>query len=631
MCGIGGIVSSDYSTLDYKSLKRMVQRVAHRGPDEEGFFFGHGIGLGHRRLSIIDLFTGRQPIGNEDGSIQVVFNGEIYNFPDLRRELEARGHRFSTRTDTEVLVHLYEEKGEDLLRDLNGMFAFALWDERRRKLLLARDRIGIKPLYYAFDGERFAFASEPKALLELPWIDRGLDLEGLSFFLSYDFIPAPHSIYRGIRKIPPGYFLVFKDGNLHLQRYWDLDLRDRLPEGLTEEELCDLLWGEFCRAVKMRLISDVPLGVLLSGGIDSSSVVAPLRPEGVKDLKTFSVGFEDPSFDESPYFRQVARLFETDHHEEILSPKSLLDILPEVASILDEPMADASIMPTYLLSRFTRRHVKVALGGDGGDELFAGYPTYQAWRIAKLYERLPLPLRKTIEAAVARLPVSFRDMSLDFRAKKFVQGIPFKDPIVRHYVWLGTFPPDEKAELLNPEVQKALENFDAFSVLRDYLADKEDFSELEKLLYLDTKLYLQEGVLVKVDRASMAHGLEVRVPFLDHRFVELVTGLPASLKLRGLTTKYIWKKTVAQRLPPQVVKRKKKGFGMPVAKWLAGGLRELLLEMLSEDRLKHQGIFYTEKVRRLVEEHLTRRVDNRKKLWNLLSFQLWWENFGGKL
>ncbi|RLA82551.1 MAG: asparagine synthase (glutamine-hydrolyzing), partial [Deltaproteobacteria bacterium] len=327
----------------------MVQRVAHRGPDEEGFLFGHGIGLGHRRLSIIDLFTGRQPIGNEDGSIQVVFNGEIYNFPDLRRELEERGHRFSTRTDTEVLVHLYEEKGEDLLRDLNGMFAFALWDERRRKLLLARDRIGIKPLYYAFDGERFAFASEPKALLELPWIDSGLDLEGLSLFLSYDFIPAPHSIYRGIRKIPPGYFLAFKDGNLHLQRYWDLDLRDRLPEGLTEEELCDLLWGEFCRAVKTRLISDVPLGVLLSGGIDSSSVVAALRHEGVKDLKTFSVGFEDPSFDESPYFRQVARLFETDHHEEILSPKSLLDILPEVASILDEPMADASIMPTYLL------------------------------------------------------------------------------------------------------------------------------------------------------------------------------------------------------------------------------------------------------------------------------------------
>lgn len=631
MCGIVGIVSTDCGSVDPKSLKRMLHRVAHRGPDEEGVFFGNGIGLGHRRLSIIDLHTGRQPIGNEDGSVQVVFNGEIYNFLDLRRGLEQRGHRFSTRTDTEVLVHLYEEKGEGLLHDLNGMFAFALWDEGRGKLLLARDRIGIKPLYYASDGERLAFSSEPKALLELPWVERGLDLQGLSLFLSYDFIPAPHSIYRGIRKVPPGYFLVFKAGEVRLQRYWDLDLRDRLPEGLTEGELSDLLWGEFCRAVKMRLMSDVPLGVLLSGGIDSSSVVAALRHEGVEDLKTFSVGFQDPSFDESPYFRQVARLFRTDHHEEIFSPKDLLDILPEVASILDEPLADASIMPTYLLSRFTRCHVKVVLGGDGGDELFAGYPTYQACKIAKLYERLPPLLRRPIEAAVAKLPVSFRDMSLDFRANKFIQGIRFKDPIVRHYVWLGSFSSDEKAELLNPEVQKALEGFDAYSVLKDHLSGKEDFDELEKLLYLDTKLYLQEGVLVKVDRASMAHGLEVRVPFLDHRFVELVAGLPAHLKLRGLTTKYIWKKTVAKRLPPQVVKRRKKGFGMPVARWLAEDLRGLLLELLSEDRLKRQGIFDPEKVKRLVEEHLARRVDNRKKLWNLLIFQLWWENFGAKL
>ena len=626
MCGICGVSFSEPRVPEKAFLEEMSRTLSHRGPDEEGVFIAPGVGLGHRRLSIIDLVSGTQPIGNEDGTVQIVFNGEIYNFPELKRELEGKGHRFRTRTDTEVIVHLYEEMGEGCLERLNGMFALALWDDKRKRLFLARDRIGIKPLYYAHNGKDLAFASEPKALLKLPWVDGGLDPEGLSHYLSYDFIPAPWTIYRGIRKLPPGYRGIFEGGEFRTERYWDMDMGDRL-RGLKEGDLKEVLWEEFCRSVRMRLISDVPVGVLLSGGIDSTSVLAALRYEGVSDVRTFSVGFEDPSFDESRYFRKAASFFETEHHDEILAPGTLLEIIPEVASILDEPLADASIMPTYLLSRFTRGYVKVALGGDGGDELFAGYPTYQAFVLARLYERMPSPARAVLEAVVRRLPVSFDNMSFDFRAKKFIQGIPYP-PIERHYLWLGTFSPQEKEELLTDGIREALKESDSFRVLYDYLEGRAFSSELGKLLYLDTKLYLQEGVLAKVDRASMAHGLEVRVPFLDHLFVEFVTGIPEGLKLRRLKTKYIWKETIREKVPREILKRGKKGFGIPVAKWLCGELREMMLELLSGERLRRQGIFDPRPVERLIEDHLARRVDNRKKLWNLLIFQLWWDHFG---
>jgi len=626
MCGICGFCFPDERPVDLDILTKMTNRLQHRGPDDEGYYVDGGIALGHRRLSIIDLDTGKQPIHNEDKTIYVVFNGEIYNFPELKKELEGKGHRFYTKTDTEVLVHLYEEKGERCVESLAGMFAFAIWDGQKRKLLLARDRIGIKPLFYAYNGKLLAFASEPKALLQLPRIEGRLDSHGLSHYLTYDFIPAPFCIYEGIRKVPPGYLVIYQDGDLRCERYWDLDLSDRFDGDLDEKELCELIWGEFCQVVKAHLISDVPLGVLLSGGIDSTSVLAALRHEGVDDIKTFSIGFEDPSFDESRYFRRAASFFETEHHEEILAPHKLIDIIPQVAAILDEPLADASIMPTYLLSRFTRSHVKVALGGDGGDELFAGYPTYQAFLLSRYYTRLPRMIRSLVEEAVKRLPVSFKNMSLDFRAKKFIYGIPYS-PVERHYVWMGTFMPGEKEELLAPGMRRNFEDCDSFRVLHDYLKDRNFSSELGKLLYLDTKLYLQDGVLAKVDRASMAHGLEVRVPFLDHRFVELVTGLPERLKLKGFTTKYLWKKAIRDRIPREIGERGKKGFGIPIAKWLCGDLKELMLEMLSEGRLKRQGIFKPAVVHKLVSDHLAHRVDNRKKLWNLLIFQLWWDNY----
>ncbi len=629
MCGICGICFSDERQLDLNVLKKMTTTLQHRGPDDDGYYINAGIALGHRRLSIIDLDTGKQPIHNEDETIYVVFNGEIYNFPELKKELEEKGHRFYTKTDTEVLVHLYEERGERCIESLAGMFAFVIWDEKRRKLLLARDRIGIKPLYYSYNGKAFAFASEPKALLQLPWVNRRLDPHALSHYLTYDFIPAPYCIYADIRKVPPGHQVTYQDGALRCERYWDLDLTDRFDGNIDEEELCKLIWGKFCQVVKAHLISDVPLGVLLSGGIDSTSVLAALRYVGVNDVKTFSIGFEDPSFDESKYFRKAASFFETEHYEEALAPRKLIDILPQVASILDEPLADASIMPTYLLSRFTKGYVKVALGGDGGDELFAGYPTYQAFLLARYYEKLPWVMRSLTEAVVKRLPVSFDNMSLDFRAKKFIYGIHYP-PVERYYIWMGTFPPEEKEELLASVIKRRLEDLNSFNLLYDHLRDKIFSSELGKLLYLDTKLYLQDGVLAKVDRASMAHGLEVRVPFLDHRFVELVTGLPEGLKLKGLTTKYLWKKAIRGRIPDEIGKRGKKGFGIPLAKWLCGELRDLMLELLSEKRLKKQGIFNLSTVKRLVSDHLTHRADNRKKLWNLLIFQLWWDSFGAR-
>jgi asparagine synthase (glutamine-hydrolysing) len=626
MCGICGFCFSDKRPVDLDILVKMTSTLRHRGPDDEGYYTAAGIALGHRRLSIIDLDTGKQPIHNEDKTVYVVFNGEIYNFPELKKELEEKGHRFYTKADTEVLVHLYEEYEERCVESLAGMFAFAIWDSTRRKLFLARDRIGIKPLYYSYNGKDFVFASEPKALLQLPWIDGCLDPHALSHYLSYDFIPAPYCIYADIRKVPPGYQIIYQDGKLQCESYWDLDLSDRFNGNLDEGELCELIWKKFCRVVKTHLISDVPLGVLLSGGIDSTSVLAALRYEGVDDVKTFSIGFEDPSFDESRYFRRAASFFETEHHEEVLAPHKLIEIIPEVAAILDEPLADASIMPTYLLSRFTKGYVKVALGGDGGDELFAGYPTYQAFLLAHYYDKLPWVIKSLAETMVKRLPVSFDNMSLDFRAKKFIHGIPYP-PVERYYTWMGTFLPEEKKELLTHGIKGEMHDLDSFHVLHDYLKDKSFSSELGKLLYLDTKLYLQDGVLVKVDRASMAHGLEVRVPFLDHRFVELVTGIPEGLKLKGFTTKYLWKKAVKDRIPDEIAKRGKKGFGIPIGKWLSRELKDLMVELLSEGRLKKQGIFNPSAVKTLVADHLARRVDNRKKLWNLLILQLWWDNY----
>ena len=619
MCGICGMVG--YDLVDRDALKRMTNVLRHRGPDDEGFFVGQSengasVGLGFRRLSIIDLVTGNQPITNESGSVQLVFNGEIYNFRELRRELEGRGHRFSTDSDTEVIVHLYEDVGTACVTRLNGMFAFALWDGERRELILARDRFGKKPLYYAELERELLFGSELKALLQHPRCPRCLDHDSLSRYLALEYVPSPRSILEGVRKLPGGHLLRWRDGRTSIEAYWDLRFEHPEPTA-SDDEYVEEFRVRFRDAVQRRLVSDVPLGAFLSGGIDSSSVVAMMcdsLPAGA--VKTFTIGFEEQSFDESHHARRVAAHFGTEHHEDVFTARVMLDLLPTVVDVLDEPFADASVLPTYLLSRFTREHVTVALGGDGSDELLAGYPTFSADRIARAY-RVPRALHsRVVVPLVDRLPVSTDNFSLDFKLKRFVRGAALA-PEARHPIWLGSFSPSEQSSLLvRPPA-------DSLSDWRNAYAAAGTSARLEQLIYAYAKTYLQDDILVKVDRASMACSLEVRAPFLDVELVEFLGRVPSHLKLRRLDTKYLLKRAMAGVLPAGIATRPKKGFGIPIGRWFKQELRDPLHDELSEPRLREQGIFVPSEVQHLLAEHMSGRRDHRKALWTLLMFQLW--------
>ena len=622
MCGIvGNVLARADRTPDRAVLQRMNDRIAHRGPDDDGVFVQGPAGLAMRRLKIIDLATGHQPMAGEEGRVWVVFNGEIYNYHELREALAARGHVFTTRSDTEVIVHGYEERGLASLGDLAGMFAFAIWDAPGRTLVLARDRLGIKPLYYAVLPDQIVFASELKALLEHPALERTLDLTALSRYLAHEYVPAPHSILRAVRKLPAGHWLTYTDGRVKLEPYWDVHFqRDR---GLDEAEAVEALRAALDRSVKQHLVSDVPLGVFLSGGIDSSAVAAFAARHFPGRLKTFSIGFEDPSFDETAHARRVARALDTDHQEEILDPRAALDLVARLPELLDEPLGDASFLPTYLLSRFTRRSATVALSGDGGDELFAGYPTYQAHRLARAFELVPLWVRRRlVRPAVERLPVSLDNLSFDFRLKRFVEGMDFA-PVDRHAAWLGSFTPDEQRGLFTPDALERMEAPPSYAAFHEMLSHAPSASGLERMLYLDLKGYLGEGVLAKVDRASMACSLEVRVPLLDHRVVELAASLPMCLKLRRLTTKYVLKRALSGVLPHDVLVRPKKGFGVPLGRWFRGAMLPLLRDACAPDVIRRAGLFRPDAVARLIAEHADGRRDHRKKLYTLLAFQLW--------
>ena len=622
MCGIvGNVLARPDRAVDPQVLKRMADRIAHRGPDDEGFFVRGPAGLGTRRLKIIDLETGHQPLSGEDGSVWVAFNGEIYNYRELGDDLRARGHVFATRSDTEVIVHGYEEHGVGVLDQMEGMFGLAVWDESTRSLVLARDRLGIKPLYYAVLPDQIVFASELKALLEHPALDRTLDVTSLSQYLAHEYVPAPRAIVKSVRKLPAGHWLTYREGHVKVEPYWDVEYGR--CERVGEAEAVERLRAALDLSVRQHLVSDVPLGVFLSGGIDSSAVAALAARHVPGRLQTFSIGFEEPSFDESAHARRVARALGTEHHEEILSPRAAMDLVAGLPDLLDEPLGDASLLPTFLLSRFARRSVTVALSGDGGDEVFAGYPTYQAHRLARAYARVPRWIREGIvRPAVERLPVSMGDLSLDFRLKRFVEGMPF-DLVERHAVWLGSFTPEEQRSLFTPEALGRMEAPPSFAAFHDIAAHTAGASDLERVLYLDLKGYLGEGVLTKVDRASMACSLEVRVPMLDRRVVELAASLPPDLKLRGFTTKYILKRALAGLVPREILHRKKKGFGIPVARWFRGELRELLHDACSPDIIRRGGLFRPEAVLRLMVEHAEGRRDHRKKLYTLLAYQLW--------
>ncbi len=623
MCGICGVAGGD-PPASRELVQRMCDAMAHRGPDDEGSVHLDGVTLGMRRLSIIDLAGGHQPMPNEDSTVWVVQNGEIYNHLELRELLMAAGHRFTTRADTEVLVHGYEEWGESMVERLNGMFAFAVLDRRARKLFVARDRMGIKPLLYAVDGQRLVFASELKALLRDPALRKGVDPVALDEYLAYEFVPSPRSIVRGIGKLRPGHTLTWSlgEGPAVIRRYWapSLNVDGASRSGsLDLDAACEELREVLRESVRKELISDVPLGVFLSGGIDSSAVTAMMTQLG-GDVKTFSVGFAERSFDESSHARAVAAHLGTDHHELTLEPSMLLGLIPRLPTLLDEPLGDASIIPTYLLSTFTREHVKVALGGDGGDELFAGYPTLQAHRLAGYYLRTPLVLRRgVLEPVVRRLPVSRANLSFDFRAKRFVAGAarPVAD---RHQRWMGSFAPEERDAVLS---------LDARAERGEGVVD--EFAALDPLnqaLMLDMRLYLENDILVKLDRASMMASLEGRVPLLNNDFVAYATSLPLSLKLRGMRSKFLFKRALRGLLPERILRRPKKGFGIPVAEWFRGPLREQMLAALGPERLRREGFFNPAEVGRLVDDHLKGRRDNRKQLWTLFAFQTWYEGLG---
>jgi len=629
MCGIYGYISLKRS-VDPETLQRMGHVLRHRGPDDEGELIQNSmetsIGLGHKRLSIIDLSpAGRQPMANEDKTIWIVFNGEIYNFRDLRKELEKKGHRFKSNSDTEVIIHLYEERGTRCLESLNGMFAFALWDSKTKTLFMGRDRLGKKPLHYSVSASGIVFASEIKALLQHPAVGKELDLKSLSKYLTYEYVPAPDTIFKSIKKLEPGHYLLYRHGQLELSKYWDLPLEDYPISDRTEAQYTEELREILDRAVRSRLVADVPVGLFVSGGIDSGLVAAFAAKTG-QQLECFTIGFDEPSFDESRYALQIARTLGIQPHVKIFHAQEMLRMVEKLPDILDEPLADPSILPLYLLSQFASAKMKVVLSGDGGDELFAGYQTYQAHKLVTYYDVLPAFMKSTLRALASYLPVSHGYLSTDFKIKQFLKGVGVSSEI-RFFLWRGAFSNMEKRDLLSPEIQMELQNHNCHEDIFRYVRESRLTKEMERILYLSMKLYLQDNNLVTVDRASMANGLEVRCPLLDHNFVEFVCRLPTDYKLKGFRTKYLLKRAAEGFLPQKLIYRQKRGFGIPVSKWLTGKLKEFMLDYLSKERIERQGIFHYPYVHRLIEEQLAKKKDNREPLWTLLVFQTWHERY----
>ena len=619
MCGICGVTYFDRErNVSELEVKGMCDVIRHRGPDDQGWITKGNYGIGMRRLSIIDLFTGRQPISNEDGSIWIVFNGEIYNHMELRDELVKKGHTFQTKCDTEAIVHAYEEYGEDCPKKLNGMFGFAILDQKKQTLFLARDRLGIKPLYYYHDSGKFAFGSELKSILQVENIPREVDRRALDIFLTFEYIPSPYSIFEGIRKLPPGHSLTLKDGRITIKEYWDL----RFDEKETpEDELCEQLLDLFQDAVKIRLMSDVPLGAFLSGGIDSSAIVAMMSRVMDRPVKTFSIAFKEDTYNESHYAQQIANRFNTEHHVEVIEPNAL-ELTEKLVGFLDEPFGDFSIFPTYLVSKMARKHVTVSLSGDGGDELFAGYDTYLANKAGRVYGKLPELLRGAMPPILNCIPPSEKKKGLINRAKRFVEGMQLP-PDLEHTRWMIFLQEAEKAKLYSNDVQDVLNDSDSFEFIRSYFNRVNTTDSLNRQLYVDIKSYLVDDILVKVDRMSMAASLEARVPFLDHRFVEFTATIPSRLKLQGKNTKYLLKKAMGDILPPQILNRGKEGFSIPIKNWLKTDLKSLMLEVLEPQKIKREGFFNANYVERLKKEHLSGKENHSHRLWSMMVFGIW--------
>jgi len=634
MCGICGKISLKSETISSDLIARMISSLAHRGPDDEGSFVKNiatnggleiTVGLGHKRLSIIDLSPdGRQPITNEDESLWLIFNGEIYNHPTLRQDLIARGHRFKSQTDSEVILHLYEEKGIDALQDFNGMFAFALWDEAKQRLHLCRDRLGIKPLVYYQDTASLVFASEIQALLEDESIPREVYWQALRLYLAYNYVPAPLTIYQGIRKLLPGHYLLWEKGSVSTHQYWDIPSNDLSSSPDDFHQHSQRLRQTLEDAVKLRMIADVPLGAFLSGGVDSSIIVALLARNSGNQIKTFNISYPDLAvYDESSYAREVAAMYNTDHHEIRLNSNEMLQIIPEVLSSLGEPFADSSVLPTFVVSRETRKDVTVALAGDGGDELFAGYRLYLGETFYKYYDHLPQWFRRYgLESWIPLLPDSRNTKWLEYvrRIKKFIRGAR-GDLMHRLFMWREVFSDELITALLSGD-SKSHDLKSGESWLRGI--DRWPGDDLNRLLYVEVKDSLPCDMLTKVDLMSMKKALEVRVPFLDHRVVELAFQIPGSMKLKGLQRKYILMETFKDLLPPSLHRRPKQGFEVPISAWLKNDLNHMLEEYLSPQLLKNQSIFSSKVVEGLKKDLMQNRRDTSWLLWNLIVFQHWY-------
>ena len=626
MCGICGIVSKD-KKVSQSVIQKMASVMDYRGPDDEGYSFFGNAGLGHRRLSVIDITGGHQPMSNEDGTLFLVCNGEIYNFKQLRDLLENKGHRIKTRSDNEVILHLYEEYKTECLKYLRGMFAFGIWDNRKKTLFLARDRLGKKPLVYSLYNEDLYFASEIKALLEVNEISREIDHTAIDLYLTYQAIPSPYTVFKKIKKLPPGHFLIWNNGSIDIRRYWHIDFTKKLKLS-DENQYMEAMWEKLKESTKIRMVSDVPLGAFLSGGIDSSTIVGLMSEFSDHPVKTFSVGFEESDFSELQYARVVARRFNTSHNEFIVKP-DIISILPKLVWHYNEPFGDSSMVPTYYVARETKKYVTVALNGDGGDENLAGYTRY--WqtqvleKIYNIYKKNPF-LRKEILKFFVR-QYNRHPSSTFNRIWKWLDDVEKSGFDYAYARRLIAFSNDLKNKFYSEEMKEKVQNSDCLALVRDIWSSAGDICLLEKMLATDFNLYLPDVLMVKMDIACMANSLEARSPFLDNEFVELVASFPADLKVRRMTSKYILKRKLKGFLPEEIISRKKMGFGIPVGRWFRKELKQFVNEILLDNASLSRGYFDPQAVMKMVEDHTSGRIDHTSRIWLLIILEMWHKIF----
>ncbi len=638
MCGICGKISVD-GNVSKELIRKMCGTLTHRGPDDEGVevlgsFAARGgetrsnsisVGLGHRRLAIIDLSpAGHQPMSNEDGTVWIVLNGEIYNFPELKEALEKKGHKFKSRTDTEVVLHLYEEKGAECVKDLRGMFAFAIWDSRKKLLFAARDRIGKKPLYYHYKNQALIFGSEIKAILQDPEISREVNRPAIADYLSYGYTPTPETMFSGIMKLPPAHFLIYRNGDMKLEKYWELDFSKKLK--LSEREYCCRTMDLLEECTKIRLISDVPLGAFLSGGIDSSAVVYMMSKLSSGSVKTFSIGFDEKNYSELKYAKIIADRFKTEHHEYIVKPNAI-EVLPKLVWHYNEPYADSSALPSYYVAKMTRQEVTVALNGDGGDENFGGYERFMAARFAESISKLPVPFKdKIIKLIVSGIPESLGFKDRRARLRRFLVELskPYRE---RHYNWVSIFSEREKEGMFTAGFAGETAGKESFDYLDRAFSGCGSKDIVDLVMCADIKTNLLDDLLVKMDIAAMANSLEGRSPFLDHKMLEFCAAMPSDMKIKGTKLKYIIKKALSGILPEEILKRGKMGFGVPLDIWFRNELKNYSYEILMSDKTINRGYFKRDSIKKLLDEHAAGKANNGARVWSLLNLELWHRMF----